>query len=93
MNRIDGMPTEFEWNIFLEKIQNLMRDLQCEAEHFKDRIIFMSMYNETLHGMNKEIKKDVNTIHQKFRIVLVNFFAVIGLFWAWIRRKVVRNLH
>ena len=54
MNRIDGMPTEFEWNIFpgittlglLEKIQSLMRDLQCEPEHFKDRIIFMSMYND-----------------------------------------------
>ena len=54
-NRIDGMPTEFEWKIFpgftalgfLEKIQDLMRDLQCEPEHFNDRIIFMSMYNDT----------------------------------------------
>ena len=54
MNRIDGMPTEFEWNMFpgittlglLEKIQSLMRDLQCESEHFNDRIIFMSMYND-----------------------------------------------
>ena len=52
MNRIDGMPTEFEWKMFqgimtlglLEKIQSLMRDLQCELEHFTDRIIFMSMY-------------------------------------------------
>ena len=43
MNRIDGMPTEFEWNIFpgittlglLEKIQSLMRDLQCDSKHFK----------------------------------------------------------
>ena len=54
MNRIDGMPREFEWTIFpgielldlLVKIQSLMRDLQCEPEHFKDRIIFMSMYND-----------------------------------------------
>ena len=30
----------------LEKIQSLMRDLQCEPEHFNDRIIFMSMYND-----------------------------------------------
>ena len=29
-----------------EKIQSLMRDLQCEPEHFNDRIIFMSMYND-----------------------------------------------
>ena len=51
-NRTDGMLAEFEWQIFpgittlglLEKIQSLMRDLQCEPEHFKDRIIFMSMY-------------------------------------------------
>ena len=48
------MPTEFEWKTFpgitsldlLEKIQSLMRDLQCEPEHFKDRIIFVSMYND-----------------------------------------------
>ena len=52
--RIDGMPTEFEWKIFpgtmalglLEKIQNLMRDLQCKLEDFTDRIIFMSMYSD-----------------------------------------------
>ena len=54
MNRIDGMPTEFEWKIFtgittlglIEKIQSPMRDLQCQPEHFKDRNIFMSMYND-----------------------------------------------
>ena len=47
MNRIDGMPTEFEWKIFpgittlglVEKIQSLMRDLQCELEHFNDRTV------------------------------------------------------
>ena len=54
MNRIDGMPTEFEWKIFpgitalglLEMILKLMTELQCEPEHFKGRIIFMSMYND-----------------------------------------------
>ena len=35
MYRIDGMPTEFEWEIFPE---SLMRDLQCEPEHFKDKV-------------------------------------------------------
>ena len=51
MNRIDGMPTEFEWKIFpgittlgiLEEIQNFMTELQCKPDQFKDRIIFMSM--------------------------------------------------
>ena len=54
MNRVDGMPTEFEWKIFagitalglLEKVQKLIADLQCEPEHFKGRTIFMSMFND-----------------------------------------------
>ena len=54
LNRIDGMETEFEWKIFpglttlgfLEKIRNLMKDLQWESEQVNDRIIFMSMYND-----------------------------------------------
>ena len=64
MNRTDGMPTEFEWKIFpgimtlglLEKSQCLMKDSQCEPEHFTDRIIFMSMYNDIEWGArgNKE---------------------------------------
>ena len=48
MSRIDGTSMEFEWKIFpgittlglLEKIQNLLRDLQCEPENFKGRIMF-----------------------------------------------------
>ena len=64
MNEIDVMPTEFEWKIFpgimtlglLEKTHSLVRDLQCEPEHFKDRIIFMSMHNDIEWGAkgNKE---------------------------------------
>ena len=54
VNRIDGVPSGFEWKIFpgiitlvfLEKIQSLMRDLQWEPENFENRIIFMSMYND-----------------------------------------------
>ena len=40
MNRNDGMPTEFEW-----KIYKGIPALRYEPEHFRDRIIFMSMYN------------------------------------------------
>ena len=55
MNRIDGMPMEFEWKLTIPRIHNvgppredssLMRDLQCEPEHSNVRIIFMSMYND-----------------------------------------------
>ena len=78
MNRIGGMPTEFEWNIFpgittlglLEKIQDLMKDLQC--------------VNVQRHcmGRKKEIQKDVNTIHRQVRNMLVDSRAVIGLSWG-----------
>ena len=54
MNRIDGKPTEFEWKTFpgittlglFEKILNLLKNPKCELEHFKDRIIFMPVYND-----------------------------------------------
>ena len=32
--------------------------------------------------MKKKIKKHVNTIHRQLRIMLVNFFKVIGLSWG-----------
>ena len=58
LNRIDGKPTEFEWKIFsgftplslLEETQKFMKDVQCEPEQFKDRIIFMSMFNDMVWG-------------------------------------------
>ena len=59
-SRIDGMQTEFEWKIFpgittkgiLEEVQKLMKSIQCELEHFNDRIIFMSMLDEIMWGEN-----------------------------------------
>ena len=53
---------EFEWKIFpvfttlgiLEEIEKFMTELQCEPEPFKDRIIFMSMYNDIVWGGNTE---------------------------------------
>ena len=85
LNRTVGMPTEFEWKIFpgittlclLEKIQSLMRELQCEPEHFNDRVIFMSMYNDI--PWQEKRKNNVNTIHRQLRIIPVNFLAVVGL--------------
>ena len=81
MNRIDGMPTEFEWKMFpgimtlglLEKIQSLMRDLQCEPEHFIGRIIFMSMHNDIAWGEKG---------NRQLRNMLANSLVVIGLSWC-----------
>ena len=36
------------------KIEQMMGELQCEREHFKGRIIFMSMFND-IFGMHKEM--------------------------------------
>ena len=52
---IDGEPIDFEWNILpgflslqiLQEIQNDLRKLNNKLEKFTDRIIFMSMFNDT----------------------------------------------
>ena len=54
LNRTDGEPMEFEWNIFpgfttlgiLDEIQKMMTKSKCEPEQYKGRIIFMSIYND-----------------------------------------------
>ena len=50
---LDGEAVEFEWNIFPDKMLELLHEIQRKmAENrirpkvFKDRIIFMSMYND-----------------------------------------------
>ena len=53
---IDGEPTEFEWIIFpvltslelLRKIQEYLGRRNIVPEKFGDRIIFMSMFNDTI---------------------------------------------
>ena len=65
LNRIDGEPMEFERKLFpgfttldiFEEIQKYMKDLQCEPEQFKDRIIFMSMYNDIVWGEQGNTEK------------------------------------
>ena len=86
MNRIDGMPTEFEWKIFpgittlglLEKTQSLMRDLQSEP------IIFMSMFHD--------IVWDAEQITGSCGVCSRIPSRSLVFLGAWIRRKVVRNL-
>ena len=64
VDRIDGEPMELEWNMFqgfttlriLDEIQKVTTEAKCEPEHFKGRIIFMSMYND-FDGRNDETKK------------------------------------
>ena len=55
-DRIDGEPMEFEWEIFpgfttfglLKQIQDFMKEQQCDPVQFKGKIIFMSMFNDSM---------------------------------------------
>ena len=58
LDRIDGEPMEFEWNIFpgfntlqlCHKVQELLLRLNETPESFTVRIIFMSMFNDISWG-------------------------------------------
>ena len=64
-NRIDGEPKEIEWKIFpgfttfgfLEQIQKIMKEQQCDPEQFKGRIIFMSMFTDIIWGEKENEEK------------------------------------
>ena len=65
MDRIDGKPMEFEWNIFSgfntlqlsQEIKELLSRLSVEPAKFTGRIIFMSMFNDISQG-SKDNKKE-----------------------------------
>ena len=58
LDRIDGEPMEFEWNIFpgfttlqlCNKVQEFQSKMSVEPEDFTGRIIFMSMFNDISWG-------------------------------------------
>ena len=98
-DRIDGMHTEFEWKIFprftliiTEEIQKLMERFQCEPEHFNDRIIFMSMYNDISWWKNGNTEKCVSEVYWSCEVrsqVPLRSFVILG---TWIRKEMIRDL-
>ena len=60
LDRIDGQPMEFEWNIFpgfntlqlSQEVQELLLRLNETSENFTGRIIFMSMFSDISWGSN-----------------------------------------
>ena len=54
LDRIDGEPIEFEWNIFpgfttlqlCNKVQEFLSKMSKQPKEFTGRIIFMSMFND-----------------------------------------------
>ena len=63
LDRIDGEPMEFEWNIFSgfnkvqlsHKVQELLLRLSVTPENFTGRIIFMSMLNDISWESNAQL--------------------------------------
>ena len=66
LDRIDGEPMEFEWNIFTgfhtlqvcHKVQELLSRLSVTPEKFYGRVIFMSMFNDISWG-SKDNEKEM----------------------------------
>ena len=71
LDKIDGEPMEFEWNIFpgfttlqlVREVQELLSRLSVEPEHFTGRIIFMSMFNDISWG-SKETEQECESSAQ-----------------------------
>ena len=63
LDRIDGEPMEFEWDIFprfttlqmFAEIQNMMTEIKCEPEQLQGRTIFMSIYNDIVWGFPRAL--------------------------------------
>ena len=77
LDRIDGEPVEFEWNIFpgfntlqlSHKVQELLLRLSVTSEKFTGRTICMSMFNDNSWG-SKDNEKECKSNAQ-----LVSLFA------------------
>ena len=77
LDRIDGEPREFEWNIFpgfttlqlSHKVQEFLLRLSVTPDKFTGRIIFMSMFND-ISWRSKDNKKECESNAQ-----LVSVFA------------------
>ena len=77
LDKIDGEPMEFEWNIFrgfttlqlVREVQELLSRLSVEPENFTGRIIFMSMFND-ISWRSKDNEKECESSAQ-----LVSLFA------------------
>ena len=82
LDRIDGEPMEFEWNIFpgfttlqfSHKDQELLLRLGETPEKFTGRIIFMSMFNDISWG-SKDNKKECESSVQLVSLYAKRFEA------------------
>ena len=82
LDRIDGEPMEFEWNIFpgfttlqlSHKVRELLLRLSVTPEKFTGRIIFMSMFND-ISWRSKDNKKECESNTQLVSLYAKRFGA------------------
>ena len=90
---IDGEAIEFEWNIFpgfssLSLLQEIQKDLDrknLQLEEFKDRIIFMSMFNDIDRSKRNCISNAGESLVLRDEI-LARTLDVAG---SWVGRRLV----
>ena len=79
MNRIDGVPMEFDWKILPGF--TMLGELQCEPEQFNDRIIFMSLKNDIVwkeEGNAKKCENNSRTVANYARIFHRGRWSFLG---------------
>ena len=97
LDRIDGEPMEFEWNIFpgfttlqlCHKVQELLSRLSVTPEKLTGRIIFMSMFNDISWG-SKDNEKECKSNAQLFSLFAKEILSrTIVIPRSWFRENVV----
>ena len=91
LDRIDGEPKEFEWNIFPGFTTLQLRDWAQHQRIFTERIFFMSKLNDISWGC-KDNKKECESNAQLVSLSLNAKRFGAGQWWTWIREKMVLYL-
>ena len=96
LDRIDGEPMEFEWNIFpgfttlqlCHKVQELLSRLSVTPEKFTGRVIFMSMFND-ISWRSKDNKKECDSNARFVSLYAKIRSRTMVIPRTWLREKVV----
>ena len=88
LDKIDGEPMKFEWNIFpgfttlqlVREVQELLSRLSVQPENFTGRIIFMSMFND-ISWASKDNEKECESSAQ---LVSLNAKSISPGQWSFL---------
>ena len=97
LDRIDGEPMNFEWNIFpgfhtlqlSQEVKSLLLKLNETPENFTGRIIFMSMFNDISFGSRDNEKECESNARLVSPICKEIWNRTMVISWSWFREKVV----